>query len=118
MIVAVMTQLIVAEMGYCQHHGPGDGQCPLAGGIGILLTGTAVNNWYLWAVEHNFAPGYDISATYVGPPLPLPDAGPLPAVEAPAPLPAMDVAPMPDAAVMDGAASPVESPEQSAPAPQ
>jgi photosynthetic reaction center M subunit len=33
--------------------------CPLVGGIGILLTGTAVDNWYLWAVKHNFAPQYE-----------------------------------------------------------
>jgi photosynthetic reaction center M subunit len=32
--------------------------CPLTGGIGILLTGTAVDNWYLWAVKHHFAPEY------------------------------------------------------------
>ena len=32
--------------------------CTLTGGIGILLTGTAVDNWYLWAVKHNFAPEY------------------------------------------------------------
>ena len=32
--------------------------CPLAGGIGILLTGTVVDNWYLWAVQHNIAPSY------------------------------------------------------------
>jgi photosynthetic reaction center M subunit len=32
--------------------------CTLTGGIGILLTGTVVDNWYLWAVEHNFAPQY------------------------------------------------------------
>jgi photosynthetic reaction center M subunit len=31
---------------------------PITGGIGILLTGTVVDNWYLWAVEHNFAPSY------------------------------------------------------------
>ncbi|MEO1205403.1 MAG: photosynthetic reaction center subunit M [Pseudomonadota bacterium] len=30
----------------------------LTGGIGILLTGTVVDNWYLWAVKHNFAPMY------------------------------------------------------------
>lgn len=30
----------------------------LTGGIGILLTGTVVDNWYLWAVEHNYAPSY------------------------------------------------------------
>jgi len=32
--------------------------CPLTGGIGILLTGTVVDNWYLWAVKHDFAPAY------------------------------------------------------------
>ncbi|MEQ8621376.1 MAG: photosynthetic reaction center subunit M [Thalassobaculaceae bacterium] len=30
----------------------------LTGGIGILLTGTVVDNWYLWAVKHSFAPAY------------------------------------------------------------
>jgi photosynthetic reaction center M subunit len=29
--------------------------CPLTGGIGILLTGTVVDNWYLWATENGFA---------------------------------------------------------------
>lgn len=29
--------------------------CPLAGGIGILLTGTVVDNWYDWAVDHSYA---------------------------------------------------------------
>jgi photosynthetic reaction center M subunit len=28
------------------------------GGIGILLTGTVVDNWYLWAVKHHVAPEY------------------------------------------------------------
>ncbi len=28
------------------------------GGIGILLTGTVVDNWYLWAVKHGVAPVY------------------------------------------------------------
>jgi photosynthetic reaction center M subunit len=32
--------------------------CPLTGGIGILLTGTVVDNWYLWAVKHHVAPAY------------------------------------------------------------
>ncbi len=32
--------------------------CPLVGGIGILLTGTVVDNWYLWSVKHGVAPGY------------------------------------------------------------
>ena len=31
---------------------------PLTGGIGILLTGTVVDNWYLWAVKHGVAPSY------------------------------------------------------------
>jgi photosynthetic reaction center M subunit len=31
---------------------------PLTGGIGILLTGTAVDDWYLWAVKHHYAPQY------------------------------------------------------------
>jgi photosynthetic reaction center M subunit len=30
----------------------------LTGGLGILLTGTVVDNWYLWAVKHDFAPIY------------------------------------------------------------
>ena len=32
--------------------------CPLVGGIGILLTGTVVDNWYLWGVKHGIAPTY------------------------------------------------------------
>ncbi|MDJ0868351.1 MAG: photosynthetic reaction center subunit M [Myxococcota bacterium] len=32
--------------------------CPLTGGIGILLTGTVVDNWYLWGVKHGIAPAY------------------------------------------------------------
>lgn len=31
---------------------------PITGGIGILLSGTVVDNWYLWAVKHDFAPEY------------------------------------------------------------
>ncbi|MFN3614161.1 MAG: photosynthetic reaction center subunit M [Rubrimonas sp.] len=31
---------------------------PVTGGIGILLTGTVVDNWYQWAVDHSFAPSY------------------------------------------------------------
>ena len=30
----------------------------LCGGIGILLTGTVVDNWYLWGVKHGIAPEY------------------------------------------------------------
>jgi photosynthetic reaction center M subunit len=32
--------------------------CPLVGGVGILLTGTVVDNWYLWSVKHHVVPGY------------------------------------------------------------
>jgi photosynthetic reaction center M subunit len=32
--------------------------CPLVGGIGILLTGTVVDNWYLWSVKHGVVPPY------------------------------------------------------------
>jgi photosynthetic reaction center M subunit len=32
--------------------------CPLTGGIGILLTGTVVDNWFLWGVKHGIAPSY------------------------------------------------------------
>jgi photosynthetic reaction center M subunit len=31
----------------------------LTGGIGILLTGTVVDNWFVWAQERGFAPSYD-----------------------------------------------------------
>jgi len=43
---------------------------PITGGIGILLTGTVVDNWFIWAIEHNFAPdylgayGYEAYGTY------------------------------------------------------
>ncbi|MEM7766552.1 MAG: photosynthetic reaction center subunit M [Pseudomonadota bacterium] len=29
--------------------------CPITGGIGILLTGTVVDNWFLWGIENGFA---------------------------------------------------------------
>jgi photosynthetic reaction center M subunit len=45
----------------------------LTGGIGILLTGTVVDNWYLWAVDHHFAPSYP--ATGVVDPTTLPAGG-------------------------------------------
>ena len=31
---------------------------PLTGGIGILLTGTVVENWYLWGMKHGIVPPY------------------------------------------------------------
>ena len=44
--------------------------CPLCGGIGILLTGTVVDNWYLWAVKHHIAPMYpSVFPTVVDPAL-------------------------------------------------
>ncbi|SFO95425.1 photosynthetic reaction center subunit M [Tranquillimonas alkanivorans] len=30
----------------------------LTGGIGILLTGTVVDNWYVWAQDHGYAPEF------------------------------------------------------------
>jgi photosynthetic reaction center M subunit len=34
--------------------------CPITGGIGILLTGTVVDNWFLWGVKHGIAPTYPV----------------------------------------------------------
>ena len=31
---------------------------PITGGIGILLTGTVVDNWYLWGIRHGLVPPY------------------------------------------------------------
>ena len=28
----------------------------LTGGMGVLLSGTVVDNWYIWAQEHYYAP--------------------------------------------------------------
>jgi len=42
--------------------------CTLTGGIGILLTGTVVDNWYLWAVKHGVAPSYPDVWPLVGDP--------------------------------------------------
>jgi len=43
--------------------------CPLTGGIGILLTGTVVDNWFLWAVKHGMAPSYPAVLPHVTDPL-------------------------------------------------
>jgi photosynthetic reaction center M subunit len=43
----------------------------LTGGIGILLTGTVVDNWYLWAVKHGVAPPYPAVWGPVGDPATL-----------------------------------------------
>jgi photosynthetic reaction center M subunit len=45
----------------------------LTGGIGILLTGTVVDNWYLWAVDHGYAPHYPVAGAID--PTTLPGAG-------------------------------------------
>jgi len=43
---------------------------PITGGIGILLTGTVVDNWYLWGVKHYIVPAYpDVWPTVVDPAL-------------------------------------------------
>jgi photosynthetic reaction center M subunit len=34
--------------------------CPLVGGIGILLTGPVVDNWYLWSLKHHVVPAYPL----------------------------------------------------------
>jgi photosynthetic reaction center M subunit len=46
----------------------------LTGGIGILLTGTVVDNWYLWAVKHGVAPMYPATWAPVIDPATLPGA--------------------------------------------
>ena len=38
---------------------------PLVGGIGILLTGTVVDNWYLWSVKHGVVPAYPLDGPVV-----------------------------------------------------
>jgi photosynthetic reaction center M subunit len=43
----------------------------LTGGIGILLTGTVVDNWYLWAVKHHVAPSYPAVTPYLPDPATL-----------------------------------------------
>jgi photosynthetic reaction center M subunit len=48
----------------------------ITGGIGILLTGTVVDNWYLWAVKHGVAPMYPA----VFPPVPDPSLQVVPGV--------------------------------------
>jgi hypothetical protein len=51
--------------------------CPLTGGIGILLTGTVVDNWYLWAVKHGVAPSYPAVLGTAIDPATLPGAKPM-----------------------------------------
>lgn len=44
---------------------------PITGGIGILLTGTVVDNWYLWAMHHGMVPAYPTTGV-VDPALTIP----------------------------------------------
>jgi photosynthetic reaction center M subunit len=50
--------------------------CPLVGGIGILLTGTVVDNWYLWAVKHGVAPSYPATGPIMPDPATMTGASP------------------------------------------
>ena len=54
--------------------------CPLTGAIGILLTGTVVDNWYLWGVKHGLVPYYPHVFPVVTDPATLPGAATLPGV--------------------------------------
>jgi photosynthetic reaction center M subunit len=33
---------------------------PLTGGIGMLLSGTVVDNWFLWGTKHGLVPAYPV----------------------------------------------------------
>ena len=46
----------------------------ITGGIGILLTGTVVDNWYLWGLKHGLVPSYPIQGVPVPDPALLPGA--------------------------------------------
>jgi photosynthetic reaction center M subunit len=46
---------------------------PITGGIGILLSGTVVDNWYAWAQHYGYAPSYPLP--YVPGVDPLPRTG-------------------------------------------
>jgi photosynthetic reaction center M subunit len=46
----------------------------ITGGIGILLTGTVVDNWYLWGIKHGLVPAYPVVGVPVPDPASLPGA--------------------------------------------
>ncbi|MFT4077918.1 photosynthetic reaction center subunit M [Rhodomicrobium lacus] len=48
--------------------------CPATGAIGILLTGTVVDNWYLWGIKHGIVPVYPETLPVVVDPALLPGA--------------------------------------------
>lgn len=89
----------------------------LTGGIGIVLTGTAVDNWYQWAVKHHFAPSYEETYQVAPDPLLDPSSSSLPGMrgESTAPYEPVSYVPEPEAAPADPA--PVEAaPEKASPA--
>jgi photosynthetic reaction center M subunit len=43
--------------------------CPITGGIGILLTGTVVDDWYGWGIKHGLTTGVPYEQTA---PMPTP----------------------------------------------
>jgi photosynthetic reaction center M subunit len=41
--------------------------CPLTGGIGILITGTVVDNWYAWGLDWGLVPPYPDTGSVIDP---------------------------------------------------
>jgi photosynthetic reaction center M subunit len=67
--------------------------CPLTGGIGILLTGAVVDDWFQWGIKHGLAPAPapvapPVDPGVVAPPVAPPAAAPVAPPAAPAPAPA------------------------------
>ncbi len=48
---------------------------PLTGGIGILLTGTVVDNWFLWGIQHGLVPPYPETGIVDPALMPMPGGG-------------------------------------------
>jgi photosynthetic reaction center M subunit len=44
----------------------------ITGGIGILLTGTVVDNWFLWGQKHGLVPVYPVEGAAAPNPATLP----------------------------------------------
>lgn len=36
--------------------------CPTSGAIGMMMSGTVIDNWYLWGVDHHMVPAYPPTA--------------------------------------------------------
>ena len=90
--------------------------CTLTGGIGILLTGTVVDNWFLWAVKHDFAPDYPAAYPVLPDPATLEPAAPMLAPEPAASMPAVEPAAVEPAAAEPAAAEPAAEPAAAEPA--